>query len=172
MNNAPMRFGGMSLRHNPSKLVITDSAGMLSLSLPHTEPDSRFISGKPRLIRGEGELYGGDCLEQYEALYSMYAKGERGVLSLPHMPPMYAYLSALSVTAEPEDDVLGFSFTFTQTRGDAVSGSPGAGLTAGAGESLWDIAYENDMDIETLVALNPHIPRIGRLSGGEKVRLC
>ena len=172
MKNAPMRFAGLSLHHNPSKLVITDSAGIMSLSLPRAETDSRYVSSKPRAIRGEGELYGADCAEQYEALYGLYAKGERGVLSLPHLPPIYAYLSALSVTAEPEDDVLRYSFTFTQTGSEAVPGTPDPYLTAAAGDSLWDIAYEHRMDIETLVALNPHIPHIGELSAGEKVRLC
>ena len=172
MRNAPMRFGGMSLSHNPSKLTVTDAAGVMRLSSPGSSPDSRYIARRPRIIKGEGELYGGDCLSQYEALHEMYMLGQRGVLALPGMAPMYAYLSELGMTAEPTDDVLGYTFTFTETGGEATAVSPETSVTAGSGDSLWDVAYRYGIDIETLVALNPHIPHIGRLTAGAEVRLC
>ena len=71
------------------------------------------------------------------------------------------------------DNVLSYRFVFVE----AQSPRPEAQgteyyLTVSEGENLWDISYEYGVPIERLVALNPHIPLIGELSGGERVRLC
>ena len=172
MKNAPMRFNGLGLSHNPSKLRISDSANIMELISPGALPDSRYLGRGLRVISGEGELYGGDCLEQYGRLNDMYMRGESGVLSFPHLPVMYAYLKELSMTAEPIEDVLGYSFVFVETRGPASADTSAEYITLEEEGSLWDIAYEHGADIDTLAALNPHIPFIAHIGAGEKVRLC
>ena len=171
MKNAPMRFGGLSLSHNPSKLIISDEANIMELGYSGAQPDSRLTGRGLCTVSGEGELYGSDCMEQYEALRQLYLQGKSSVLSIPHRPPMRAYLSKLRMTAEPVDDVLGYSFVFVETKGSPVKAQSEYTVTE-ENESLWDIAYEFGADIDTLVALNPQIPLIGHLSRGEKVRLC
>ena len=173
MKNVSMRFDGYTFSHNPAKLSIDSEASIARLISPCTPPDSLRLSGGLRVVRGEGELYGSGCIGQYNGLRSLYERGERGLLSLPHMPPIYAYLRELRLNAEPIGDVLGFSFTFIEARGEKSSVTSDAVYTASDdGENLWDIAYAHDMTIDELVRLNPHIGDIGCLSRGEKVRLC
>ena len=68
MKNAPMRFDGMSLHHNPHQLHVENEHHIRSLTSPCCAPDSLLLSRKPCVISGEGELYGEDCQEQYLAL--------------------------------------------------------------------------------------------------------
>lgn len=173
MKNVSMRFGGYTFRHNPAKLRIDDEANIVRLISPCTPPDSIALGRKLRVITGEGELYGADCTEQYCGLHSLYEKGSKGLLSLPNMPPVYAYLRELRLIAEPSDDVLSFSFGFIEARGGAEAVTPEDCYTVrDDGESLWDIAYACGSSVDELVRLNPQIRYIGCLSAGEKVRIC
>lgn len=173
MKNVPMRFAGYTFRHNPSKLRIEDTAQIMRILSPDKAPDSRRLNRGLRTVSGEGEMYGADCLGQYSGLLALYEQGERGLLSLPHIPPMTAYLKELHLAAEPQEDVLRFSFTFIETLGaqQEPDAEPFYTVTA-QGESLWDIAYMNGRTIDELVRLNPQIRYIAELNAGEKVRLC
>lgn len=173
MKNAKMRFCGYTFEHNPSKLKIADSARLRAILPPGSLPDSVVPGRGLRIVKGEGELAGADCLVRYERLRALYERGEKGILALPGVKAMTAYLSELSVTAEPLEDVIGYRFTFTEARGEgsAVSGAD-VYTVSEDGESLWDIAYANGIGIDELVRLNPQIPFIGSLDENEKVRLC
>lgn len=173
MKNVPMRFDGFTFGHNPSKLRIEDADSVSAILPPVAPPDSRLMGRKPRVIRGEGELYGADCIEQYAGLYALYMQARKGILSLPHMTPMTAYLKELSLTASPKENILGIAFTFIEARGESAPVSVEPYYTVREnGESLWDIAYAFGSDMDTLVRLNPKIRFIDELNEGEKVRLC
>jgi hypothetical protein len=173
MKNAKMRFCGYAFEHNPAKLMIADAARIRALLPPGSLPDSISLGRGLRIVKGEGELAGADCLARYERLRALYERGEKGILALPGLKAMTACLSALSLTAEPTEDVIGYRFTFTEARGDgaAVSGADTYTVRAD-GESLWDIAYAYGIGIDELVRLNPQIALIGSLSENERVRLC
>ncbi len=173
MKNVPMRFCGYSLHHNPAVLKIENTGNIRELSSPCCEPDSMHLGNRLRRISGEGELYGEDCIAQFRELYGLFERGERGVLVLPRMPALYAYLRELKMIAEPQENVLGYRFTFLEAQ------SPGRDNsivdtydTIAAGESLWDIGYRYGVPLETLVRLNPQIKYIDCLDENERVRLC
>ena len=173
MKNVPMRFAGYTFGHNPAKLKIEDAAHIALIQTPFAPPDSRHMGRKARIIRGEGELYGTDCIEQYRELYALYERAERGMLSLPKMPPMTAYLKELYLEAQASENVLSFGFTFVEAQGASVGVTADSVYTVSVdGESLWDIAYVSGLSIDEAVRLNPQIPDIGSLSAGEAVRLC
>ena len=173
MKNVPMRFGGYTFGHNPAKLRIEDAANIVSLVTPCMPADSLHLGFGLRVIRGEGELCGADCIRQFCGLYALYERGEKGLLLLPHMPPMTAYLRELRLIAEPTEDVVGISFTFIEARGEQSAPTPERVCTVAAdGGNLWDIAYRYDKSIDSLVRLNPQIRDIAELNAGEKVRLC
>lgn len=173
MKNEPMRFNGFTFRHNPSRLKIEDAQSVPVILPPFDAPDSIGLGRRPRIIRGEGELCGADCVEQYRALHALYRQGVRGLLTLARMAPMTAYLKELVLTAEPREDILAFSFCFIEARGEAcaVSAQPYYTVEA-SGESLWNVAYRSGTDVDTLVRLNPQIADIADLDAGERVRLC
>lgn len=173
MRFAPMRFNGMSLRHNPEKLRITGSHQVKEYFSPCCEADSVSLGRELRRIAGEGELCGADCIAQYQALEKLQVSGKRAKLVLPHMQPLYAYLKELELTAKPVDNVLSYRFLFVEAQSPRPE-FQGAEcyLTVSDGESLWDISYTYGVPIERLTALNPQIPLIDDLNEGERVRLC
>lgn len=173
MRFAPMRFDGMSMRHNPEKLHISGSDHVREYRSPCFAAESVSLGRELRRIAGEGEFCGADCIEQYRALEKLLIKAKRAKLALPHMQPMYAYLKELELTAKPVENVLSYRFVFVE----AQSPRPDVReteyyLTVSEGESLWDISYAYGVSIERLTELNPQIPFIGDLSEGERVRLC
>lgn len=173
MKNAPMRFDGMSLRHNPERLSISEKNHIREYSSPCCRADSVNLGQEQRRIEGEGELCGADCIAQYQALERLRQLKKKSKLVLPHMQPMYAYLKELSLTAKPVNNVLSYRFVFIEAQSPRrESKSADYYLTLSAGESLWDIAYAYAVPIEQLVELNPQIAFIDNLRQGERVRIC
>ena len=173
MKLAPMRFGGVSMRHNPEKLSISGKNRLQEYLSPCCEADSVILGRELCRVSGEGVLFGADCLEQYHTLEKLQHSHRPSKLVLPKTQPMYAYLKELSLSAESQDDVLRYRFVFCEaksprkaTQGEQVY------VTMSQGESLWDIAYRFGRPIEALTALNPQIPLIDEISEGERVRLC
>ena len=173
MKHAPMRFCGLSLSHNPHTLSISDSVNIRKLEFPFTEPDSEALGLRLRVVSGEGEFCGDDCMDRYTALERLLRAHRSGRLMLPESQPMYAVLSELELTAPPLDGVVRYRFKFTQAQSPRRERS-GAEyyVTAEEGESLWDICFYFNADISRTVGLNPQIAYIDSLKKGERVRLC
>ena len=173
MRLAPMRFSGVSMRHNPEKLSINGKNRLQEFMSPCCEADSRFLGRELCRISGEGVLFGADCIEQYHVLETLRQNQTPAKLVLPKMQPLYAYLKELSLSAEPQDDVLHYRFVFVEAKSPrkAITGEQ-VYVTVSQGESLWDIAYACGRPIEALTALNPQIPLIDDINQGVRVRLC
>ena len=116
MKLAPMRFGGVSMRHNPEKLHISDKNRLQEYLSPCCEADSQVLGRELCRVSGEGVLFGTDCIEQYHTLEMLQRNHTPAKLVLPKMQPLYAYLKELSVSAEPQDDVLHYRFVFCETK--------------------------------------------------------
>ena len=173
MKNAPMRFDGLSLHHNPHKLVIENESRLRELPTMKRTLSTDQLYRKPCVISGEGELYGTGCLDQYLVLERLYRTQKRGKLALPHMKPVYAYLKELRLLSEPHENILRYRFVFVETQSPRLR-VPEASYyyTVSQGESLWDISYRFGVGIDDLVRLNPQIPHIDSLDETERVRLC
>ena len=173
MKNAAMRFCGYTFPHNPAALKIENTGNIRELNSPCCEPGSMHLGSRLRRISGEGELYGADCIAQFEELQRLFERGEEGLLSLPKQPAIYAYLKELQMTAQPKENVLGYRFVFLEARPPEKDNAVIESYeTCTAGESLWGVSYRFGVPIDELVRLNPQIKYIDSLDSGEKVRLC
>lgn len=173
MKLAPMRFCGMSMRHNPEKLSISGKSRVQEYLSPWCEADSDYLGRELYRISGEGVLFGADCIEQYQRLEACRLNRTPSKLVLPKMQPLYAFLAELSLSAEPKDDILRYRFVFIESKSPYGSmPQERFYVTVSQGESLWNIAYLFDQPIETLTALNPQIPLIDDINEGERVRIC
>ncbi len=172
MKNAPMRFGGLSLSHNPHTLIIEHSGNIRELMPPCCEPDSVYLGERISRVSGEGEIYGEDCIERFAVLEKLYKVHIRSKLALPHMRPIYAYIKELELIAEPMDNVLRYRFVFTEAQSPRKSERLGVYHTVIGSESLWDISYSYGVPIERLIELNTGIPYIDDVSEGTRVRIC
>lgn len=172
MKLCPMRFAGYTWHHNPKSLKVSNGKKVVVLSAPYGTDVLQNFGEKPLTISGVGELYGEDCLEQYEKLRHVYEMGKSDVLCLPRLAPMYACFDSLTLDAQPSANVLTYSFSFTQVKKKSNVCNCEQSVEAKDGESLWDISYFYCVDIDTLIALNPQIMFLNDLRQGEVVHLC
>ena len=172
MKLCAMRFCGHTWHHNPKSLEISSEKKVVKLKIPYADDMIQNFGEKPDKIKGVGELYGDDCLLQYEELKKIYEKGECGILCLPKLEPLYACFESLSLVATNKKDVLTYSFTFSKLSKQKKLDYRYDFVTAKSGQTLFDIANECDKNVDELVALNPQIMFINDLKEGERVRVC
>ena len=171
MNLVPMRFKGVSWRHNPREITFTCEKAVHETLAPFQKAYIQNTGRKNMVIRGEGELYGADCTEQFAALFALYRSGGSGVLAIPKLCTMYAVFESLKIKGYPKPDVLSYSFVFREVMERAQDDVPTA-YTAANGETLWDVSYRFGIGIDRLVACNPAVRRPDDALNGRVVALC
>lgn len=172
MKLCPMRFDSYTWHHNPKTLEIKGGKKIVTLGVAYGSDVLQNFGEKPITISGTGELYGDNCLRQYEKLKEVYEKGNCAVLCLPKLKPMYAYFDSLSVVAQNVKDVLTYSFSFTQVNREKAQVPCAQYITVKGSTTLWDISHKYSVDIETLIELNDRIMFINDIKAGEMVRVC
>lgn len=171
MKLVPMRFKGVEWHHNPREISFECDKEINELKAPYGNAYIQNMGRKNMKISGTGELYGEDCLEQFNRLLKLFKEGGQGVLAIAHMTPMFAVFENINVIGEPIPDVLTYSFVFREVmenKRDEVQTSH----LAENSENLWDISYKYGISIDALVKLNPHIKRPDMDLTGKAVALC
>lgn len=171
MKLIPMKFRDFVWHHNPREIAFECEKAVNELLSPFDSSAIQETGRRNMIIRGEGELYGEDCLEQFEKLFELFQKSGQGVLSIPHISPIYAVFESLKIIGIPRPDVLTYSFVFREVMQSKIEDKP-INYTVKYGENLWDVSYRFEISIDRLVELNPNIKRPDIVNEGEVVRLC
>ena len=172
MKLCAMRYAGYTWHHNPKRLEISNGKKVVELRIPYSDDVVKNFGEKPITISGVGELYGEDCLLQYEKLRKIYEKGVCGVLCLPSFSPIYACFKSLTLVATTMKDVLTYSFVFTQVNNEDAQSFSKKEVCVKKGQTLWDISAESGVDMNTLLELNREIMFTNELDEGLVVKLC
>lgn len=163
-----MRFNGFAFQYNPAKIEIGYAKNIKIVDMPFAAPVIQEIGLRPRVVRGEGELFGEDRFLQFDHLQAEFMRTGAGQLLCPLCEPMYAYFSALTVVGRSGPLVLRYTFEFTEQ--PQRGGREKREVTAW-GQSLWELAACYGVDIGTLMALNPHIASPEEILSGQVVVL-
>ena len=168
---AKMRYKGRTFDHNPETVKVRDKAFVKEDNILFDEPLSRRTGRRCRVVSGRGQFIGDNCLNQYAELLRLYCEGGSGILSLPDIKPFFAYFTGLELSCDPTPDYIEYSFEFTE---DCPENTPHTAYyhTCAQGENLWSVSYAYDVDINTLVRLNPDIRYINDNLENLRVRLC
>lgn len=170
MELAIMRFKGRTFRCNPLSLEILCGRNTASYKVPFSGEIHRDMGLGCRVIKGEGELEGKDCIEQYAQLSALQREGDEGILSLPIMEPVKAVFTGLKALAQVTPDKITYSFEFTEVK--SPEKKTGKVHLVKSGETLFDIAFDFSVSVDRLVELNPQVKRPDELKEGEEIRLC
>lgn len=168
---ATMSFGGYEWKVNPVKIEVISNVQKNSLLLPFGKNKVGSLRKKPVVYRGTGEFAGSDCLLRYRELEKIFERGRKEILCVPDISPVYAWFTGLSLVGDTTEDLLKYTFEFTQAEASF-------GVTAQKyhickeGETLYDIAFDYAVAVEKLTELNPSVRRPDELTQGERVRLC
>lgn len=171
MNLVPMRFKGFEWHHNPREIVFECEKQVNDL---HSPLGGSYIQDSGRralIIRGEGELYGNNCDEQFADLYALFREGGSGVLAIPSLGTVCAVFEKLKLKGYPKPDILTYSFVFRELP-QMETAERQRTYTAAQGETLWDVSYRFGIVIDRLVGLNPWVKRPDEDIGGREAALC
>lgn len=170
MKSVPMKFKGFTWQHNPRELVFEDEKTLRELSAPFDKSVVWNTGRRNMRISGEGELYGEDCLEQFQRLFELFRAGGSGVLAIAEVPSVYAVFESLKLIGRPRPNVLTYRFVFRELM--EIREDTQRETLAAAGENLWDISYRYGVGIDELVRLNPQVKRPDESVEGGVIRLC
>lgn len=165
-----MRFCGVQWHHNPRRISFECEKNINELQSVSGRALVQNCGRKNMLIKGEGELYGADCMQQFERLFELFKTSGAGILSVSGISPVYAVFEELKIAGMPKPDILTYGFVFREIMQKKHAGKPVSHI-ARDGENLWDISEKYGISIDTLVTLNPQIRRPDIVDEGEAVRL-
>lgn len=171
MGLVPMRFKSYEWRHNPRQISFECKKNINELKAPYTGAYIQNTGRQNMIIRGEGELVGSDCLEQFGRLFELFRQGGCGVLAIPKTEPIFAVFEEIKILGEPKPNLLGYSFVFREVMAEKQVTRPDTYKTT-SGENLWDVSYKFGIPIDKLAKLNPEIKRPDEVDIGYEVRLC
>lgn len=172
MSYSLMRFGGITLRHNPKELAVKHTKALREHTPIGSAPVLESVSEQSCIIGGKGELYGERCFEMYEKLLRVRFLNKAQVLSIPDMGVYSAVLTKISAKAETHDRLIAVEFEFrTVSMRSAENVTEEEYTLCLEGETLWDIAYRCGVPAEKLAALNTDIRNILSIEEGKKVRI-
>lgn len=170
MKLVPMRFKGFSWHHNPREITFECGRKVNEHKSPFGKAYIQDTGRKNMIVKGVGELYGTDCMEQFDRLLQLFKSGGQGVLAIPKLTPIYAIFESIKILGEPKPDVLTYSFVFREVMERKTDVKPLSYVAEN--ETLWDISHKFDISIDELVALNIHIKRPDIVLDGSVIKLC
>lgn len=170
MKLVPMRFKGFSWHHNPREITFECGRKVNEHKSPFGKAYIQDTGRKNMIVKGVGELYGTDCMEQFDRLLQLFKSGGQGVLAIPKLTPIYAIFESIKILGEPKPDVLTYSFVFREVMERKTDVKPLSYIAKN--ETLWDISHKFDISIDELVALNIHIKRPDIVLDGSVIKLC
>ncbi len=171
MKLVPMRFNGFSWHHNPKEITFECDKAITELKAPYGSSYIQDMGRKNMVVRGVGELYGTDCIEQFNKLLSLFRESKEGILSIPKITTIFAIFESIKIVGDPTPDMLIYSFVFREVM-ERKKDEKQSICIAHEGETLWDISHKYGVVIDTLVKLNPQVKRPDIALDGKEVRLC
>lgn len=172
MTSALIRYKGFTWHHNPKVLKIQNAKKTLELTYPYDFATTSEMFRQGCVIKGEGELYGEDCIEQFNKLNELFAEKGEGVLSVGGLPSVVAIFKKLELLCEAKENVISYSFEFEENSTKEKSLYKTPYHIAVSGETLWHISNTYNVPVETLAKLNPIYKRPDSVKVGDKVILC
>lgn len=168
-----MQYKDYVWAHNPKIINITSERDVKESIIPYSGNEFQDFGRKKRIVKGIGEFFGSDCIDQYNALFNIFKSGTLGYLSLPNVSPFLAAFKSLKIEGKPKPDILTYSFEFWEyvKRENNAKKLFKDFHEVLENETLWDIAYLYDIKIETLLEINKNIKNPNDLSVGERVYL-
>ena len=173
MNSNVMKYKNFIWPHNPSTIDITVARDLKEAKIPFKGSSIQDFGQEKRIISGRGQFFGDDCMTQFERLFLVFKQGGAGYLSLPGMDSFFALFKDLKLTGGSMPNVVNYNFEFWEELTTSVTGADLQDdfYTVLEGDTLWSIAANFDVSIDTLLVLNPTVKSPNQLNAGEKVRL-
>lgn len=173
MKLQPIKYGDYTWPHNPETLRIYCKRNVRELKSPFSGSVVQDYGVQKRVVEGEGELYGADCIQQFQELSTVLAKRETAVLALPNIPPFSARFLLLEMVGTPEPDLVRYRFEFWEDGAEYSVAAPEQGRTyrCKQGDDIWRIAAAFSTTAKEIRKQNPFLRWPNYLAEGDEVML-
>lgn len=174
-----MRFKNYIWPHNPRRFEMEYERRLSCIKLPFAGHIVQDLGACAKVFSGEGEFCGENAYAEFEKLAEVFSQGGYGVLVHPLWPSVNAVFEKLSLTEEPLENYVKYSFRFveysdgTASQSEAVSAhdvSRQSSYTVRSGQSMGEIASAAGVSVQQLMKLNPDIKNPNVLSAGQLIR--
>lgn len=173
MNLNAMKYKNYVWTYNPSTINVSVVRDLKEISIPFKGSIIQDFGREKRVVSGQGQFFGEDCFNQYDALFEVFKQGGSGYLSLPGMDSFLAVFRELEVTGDVMPNVINYSFEFWEDVSSETNEaySQEEYYTVLEGDTLWSISMKYNVAVETLLQLNANIKNPNQLNAGERVKL-
>ncbi|MDL2288708.1 LysM peptidoglycan-binding domain-containing protein [Oscillospiraceae bacterium OttesenSCG-928-F05] len=190
MNLSPMRYKTYTWPHNPSQYSISYSRVVQADKIPFQHYHMQDIGLDFRVMQGSGEFAGPHAYDEFKKLASVFYDKGPGILVHPVWQTAKAHFTRLSLTQEPTENYVAYSFEFWEDTErhlvkipEAVASAaeqPAAAqagqkaaeyYTVKSGDTLSKIAKNHGISLSSLLAMNPQIKNPNLIYSGQEVRV-
>lgn len=174
MNLENMVYKDYKWRHNPRKIEVIQDRNIKEQIIPFFGNELQDYGRKKRVIKGFGEFFGEDAIEQYNELYKVFEASGIHYLKVPGISPFLASFVSLKLIGESNPNIIKYEFEFWEY---IVDNSKTVALGSDTyhivkeNDTLWSIASTYSLSIDTILKLNPQIKKPDELTMGQKVIL-
>ncbi len=181
MTLSPMRFKNYIWPHNPRSYSIDFRRTVVSRKVPGGRSLMQDMGLDYRVLRGEGEFCGEGAYDEFKKLAMVFYEDSPGVLTHPVWQTSMAWFVELSLTQEPTEDYVAYSFEFWECSTiSTASSNNAAGVgavsekrwhTVAAGETIWSISALCGVTVPALIRLNTRLKNPNNLAAGDRLRI-
>lgn len=183
---APMRFKDYVWPHNPRTYSIEYERKVAVHKVPAGAYFLQSLGRTNRVLKGKGEFAGEGAYDEFKKLATVFYDDTPGLLVHPVWQNATAYFVSLSLTQEPMEDYVAYSFEFWECydqytailreSGSASSSASGGSsvsaetaYTVVSGDTLSAIANKYGMTLAGLLELNPKIKNPNLIHPGDVI---
>lgn len=109
-----MSYKTFTFPHNPAKITVTAQSRIATAHCPEYGPVHQNLGPARRVISGSGCFYGATARADYVALETLLRQSSAGLLYIPGLGTVVAFLTDLKLEEEGDGSVLRYSFQFTE----------------------------------------------------------
>jgi hypothetical protein len=185
----PLQYKWYRWPYNPTQYSITFDKDIAVHRYPFSnQADMEDLGENPDKVSGWGEFFGDGAYDEFKKLCNVKKSPGSGALIHPIWSIHNALFKNLQVTQEPRANYVKYTFEFVQETKDQeyvveigganlykpspefmINKTNRATYTVKQGECMWGIAKDMDMELDTLVSLNPAVKNPAVLFTGTKL---
>jgi len=112
-----MQFRDFLFPHNPHTITVRQPEGLVGHFCPGKGDVLQHLGARARTVRCQGSFFGAtytQALAQLRAFRQKTQDSRRGMLLVPGMEPLLAYLSEFAFNAQGDGKIIPYTMVFTE----------------------------------------------------------